>query len=127
MKKKVIIIVLTILLISIITIGILISRKNSNELELTYEINAGIPYRWEYEIEDESIVKFVKSYVIRDDNKDGIVGASIYTNYVFEGLKEGKTHITFKYVNFVDNIVEKEENHTVRVDKRGKISLVMID
>lgn len=127
MKKKVIIIVLAILLISIITMGILISRKNSNKLELTYEINAGIPYRWEYEIEDESIVKFVKSYVIRDDNKDGIVGASIYTNYVFEGLKEGKTHITFKYVNFVDNIVEKEEKHTVRVDKRGKISLVVID
>ena len=97
---------------------------NPKQLELTYEINAGIPFRWEYEIEDESIVKFVKSYVVKDENTGGKVGAPVYTNYVFEGLKEGTTTITFKYVNFADNYVSGERKHIVKVDKDNNISLI---
>ena len=101
-----------------------LDKKSSKEFELTYKINAGIPFRWEYEIEDESVVEFVKSYVIRNDNKGGKVGAPIYTNYVFKGLKKGETVITFKFVNFTENRVDKEEEHRVIVDDDLNISLV---
>ena len=101
--------------------------SNPKQLELTYEINAGIPFRWEYEIEDESIVKFVKSYVVKDENTGAKVGASVYTNYVFEGLKEGITTITFKYVNFADNYVSGERKHIVKVDNDHNISLIEED
>ena len=99
-------------------------KKNPKELELTYKINAGIPFRWEYEIEDESIVKFVKSYVVKDENKGGIVGAPVYTKYVFEGIKEGETTIIFKYVNFTSGEVTGEKKHKVKVDKDKNISVI---
>lgn len=129
MKVKIIIIIITVLLIGgLLIIKILNDQEKSHkQLELTYEINAGIPFRWEFEIEDESIVEFKKSYVIRDDNKGGLVGGKIVTNYVFVGKKEGVTKVTFKYVNFTDdNYPTKEEVHKIKVDKDKNISLVGI-
>ena len=79
-------------------------------------------WEWQYEIEDESIVKFVKSYVIEDKNKDGLVGAPIYTNYVFEGVKDGTTFVTFKYVSLVDGSVVKKEKIKLKV-KGKEVSL----
>lgn len=70
----------------------------SKTSEIIYKVNAGIPFRWEYKIEDESIVKFVKKYVSRNDNIGAISGAPIYTNYVFEGLKKGQTKIYFNII-----------------------------
>ena len=99
--------------------------NNSKVLELTYEINAGIPFKWEYEIEDESIVKFVKSYVVKDENTGAKAGASVYTNYVFEGLKEGTTTITFKTVSITGEYPDSNiEKNIVKVDKDLNISLV---
>ena len=128
MNKVIFIIVFIILICSIFLViknKIIKKNNNPNELELTYEINAGIPFKWQYVIEDESIIEFVRSYVIRDDNKGGLVGASVYTNYVFRGLKEGTTTITFQYVNFTDdNRVHGERKHIVKVDDALHVSLV---
>ena len=123
MKNKILIgliVVLVLCALLFIILKFVVSKKSPKQLELTYEINAGIPFKWEYEIEDESIVKFVKSYVVKDENKGAIVGASVYTNYVFEGIKEGETTITFKLVNFTENTVSSEEKHYVKVDNEGK-------
>ena len=116
--------------ISVLVIGVLLffmwPKKSSKELELTYEINAGIPYKWVYEIEDPTIIEFVKSYVLKDDNTGSIVGASVYTNYVFKGLKEGVTTITFKCISITDETdIWKEEKTKVKVDKDGNISIVV--
>ena len=101
-------------------------KKSSKELELTYEINAGIPYKWVYEIEDPSVAEFVKSYVLKDENTGSIVGASVYTNYVFKGLKEGITTITFKCISITDETdVWKEEKTKVKVDKDNNISILV--
>lgn len=128
MNKKILISVPAVLVIIIVGVfcGIKLANK-PKQLELTYEKNAGIPFKWGFEIEDESIAKFVKSYVVKDENTNGKVGASVYTNYVFKGLKEGKTNITFKFVNITDETVEKEETHTVKVDKNKNISIVVMD
>ena len=100
------------------------NKKFSKELEITYKISAGIPFRWEFEIEDESVVEFVKSYVLKDENTGGKVGAPVYTNYVFKGLKKGKTTIVFKCVNFTEDRVTSERRHTVIVDENLNISSV---
>ncbi len=124
MKTKILIslgIIIVLLIGLFITLKFLTPKKSPKQLELTYKINTGIPFRWEYEIEDESIVKFVKSYVVKDENKGAIVGAPVYTNYVFEGLKEGETTITFKFVNFTENTVSNKTKHYVKVDKNGNI------
>ena len=125
MKKLLWLIPVILIIIIIVVIVIIKSIDSSKQLELTYEINAGIPFKWEYVIEDESIVEFKKSYVIRDDNKGGLVGGKIVTNYVFVGKKEGTTKVTFKFVSITDeDYPPKEEEHIVKVDKDLNISLV---
>lgn len=130
MNKKLVIALSLVIILTIIFIAykIVDSKNGSKEIELTYKISAGIPYKWTFEIEDESIVKYVKSYVVQDDNKDGKVGAPVYTNYVFKGLKEGKTTVTFKMVRIdQDDEVDTIEKNTLKVDKNLNISLVAVD
>ncbi len=115
-------------LIVLIIIGIIIKIKTDNskkELVLNYKISAGIPFKWVYEIENPEVVEFVKSYVTRDDNKGGKVGAKVYTNYVFKGLKEGETTITFKIVSITGEYEDtSHEVHKVIVDKDLNITLI---
>lgn len=112
-----------VLVVALVLVITSFKSSSGNELELTYETYGGAPHKWEYKIEDESIVKFVKTKDITPDNEKNLVGGVVYTNYVFKGLKQGKTTITFKYVNIVDNTVEKEETVNVMVDKNKNISL----
>ena len=116
-----IVIIAVIVIIKSLVLNNVLNSNSTKELELTYEINAGIPFKREYEVEDNNIAEFARSYVVRDDNKCGIVGASVYTNYVFKGLKEGTTKITFKYVNFTTGEVFEERTHVVKVDKDNNI------
>ena len=101
------------------------STTGSKELELTYKTNGGVPYKWEYKIEDESIVEFVKTKDITSESDKELTGGPVYINYIFKGLKEGKTTIIFKYINITDNSIEKEEKVEVKVDKYKNISLIV--
>jgi len=130
MSKKIIIWIIAIILI-IVFMGIIKianDYKANKQIELTYEINAGIPFKWEYEIEDPDIVEFKRSYVIRDDNKGGLVGGKVVTNYVFKGKKEGVTTVTFNFVRIdsEEKIIDHSEKHTIKVDKDKNISLVAV-
>ena len=100
----------------------LLNNNTSKNLELTYNTNGGVPYEWRYEIKDKNIVKFVKKYTINEEKN--VDGGRIDINYVFKGLKKGKTTITFKYVNTIDGKVKKEEKVIVKVDNHKNISLI---
>ena len=102
------------------------STTESKELELTYKTDGGVPYKWEYKIEDESVVEFVETKDVTSEEDKKLDGGPVYISYIFKGLKEGKTTITFKYVNITDNSIEKEDKVTVKVDKYKNISLVEI-
>ena len=56
-------------------------------------------YEWQYTIEDPSIVEFYKD--ISSMYIDGSTGLE------FMGLKDGKTSITFNYVNKKDGTIKK--------------------
>ncbi len=126
------ILIAVLLLVVLVSVIIVIKRnkkveivpieKNPKELELTYDINSGIPFKWEFEIEDPTVVEFVKSYVVKSDNTDTSTGGKVYTNYVFKGLKKGTTTITFKYIYFDDNKVHKKRSHIINVDEDNNIS-----
>ena len=134
MKIKIIICILIIIVVCISIFIIKHFNNKNNEpikhedikkgrLELVYSINAGIPFKWVYEIGDEDIVQFEESYQIRNDNTDGRSGGAIDTKYVFKGIKEGTTTITFKYMN-IDGALEKEIIHHVSVDKDNNVTLI---
>lgn len=120
--KTVVIVVLAV--VSSIAMIIANQDKGKKEIEITMTANAGIPYKWEYKIENEKVAKFVKQYVVEDKNTDGMVGAEVSTNYVFEGLKEGKTQVIFSFVSITDGTISKQEIYTLKVDKNKNISLV---
>ena len=126
MNKKLIVGILLVVSVVLCVVLYFIVSDNSDghkELELTYKSNGGVPYKWEYKIEDESIVEFVKTKDITSKEDKKLNGGPVYTNYIFRGKKEGKTTITFKYVSIVDGSVDKEEKVTVKVDKYKNISL----
>ena len=101
-----------------------LKKLSKKRIILTYKISGGIPFKWEFEIKDKDIVTFVKSHQIKKRFKKNLCGGPIYTNYVFEGLKEGKTTITFKYIDINDNKVVNKEITNVLVDNKNNISIV---
>ena len=122
MIKTIVVVILAV----VASIAMIIANqdKGDKQIELTMTINAGIPYKWEYKIKDTKIVKFVKQYVVEDKNTDGMVGAEVSTNYVFEGLKEGETEVVFRKVSLDGQDVAKEETYTLKVDKNKNIEIV---
>ena len=66
-------------------------KELSKDLKITYNINSGIPFKWDYIIGNKNIVQFVRSYVTSDYSGEVIDGADVLVNYVFKGLKKGKT------------------------------------
>ena len=127
MNKKVIIgIAVVILLTAVLCVVLKIvipSISGNKELELTYKTNKGVPYKWEYVIEDETIIEFVGTKDITSKEDKELLGGPVYTNYIFRGLKKGVTMVTFKYVSIIDGSIDKEEKLTVKVDKYKNISL----
>ena len=129
MNKKLVIVlslfaVLFIIGFAVVTI-LIKNYKSPKELEITKMKSAGIPFKWTYIIEDPTIIECKRVYVSKDERKSRLKGAPIYNNYVFKGLKEGVTKVTFKFVSIVDdNYPPEEEVHTIKVDKDLNISLV---
>ena len=128
MKNKKLIILSCLLVLGFglgLTAYLLSSDEDSKLLELTYQTNGGVPFEWKYEIKDKDIVKFVKKYEISKE-KEPVEGGEVDINYVFKGLKKGKTTITFKYVSIEGEVV-KEEKNIIKVDENKNISLVMVN
>ncbi len=125
--NKYIIIGICVFVIGVLAYIFIPKTNDSKKLELTYEKSAGIPFKWVYEIEDPTIVEFVENYVLKDENTGAKTGAPVYVNYVFKGLKEGITNVTFKLVSIDndDDVMEKSVNK-IKVDKDLNISLVVI-
>ena len=96
------------------------SQKEKN-IEIILMTNGGVPYKWEYEIEDDSIV----SYDHMDSvNKDpGTAGGRVEQHYYFKGLKEGSTTIQFQYKNFTNDTIDQEKTYHIVVDSDLNITI----
>lgn len=128
MKNKVAIIsIISICLITVIALIVInpFGEKNKN-IEITVNTNGGVPYKWVYEIEDESIVQYVKNYVVEENTDKNVEGGRVQINYVFKGVKPGNTKVKLKYVSIVDGSVDKEESYNLKVDRRNNVSMVVV-
>ena len=124
MKMKIVIGIVVVIIVAVLLIILLPKKNSSKEIEITKVISAGIPFRWEYEIKDKDIVEFVRSYVVKDENTGGKVGAKVHTNYVFKGLKEGNTDITFRVVSITNEYEPYDETvYHINVDKDLNIKI----
>lgn len=132
MKKEFIIIGIIVLIIVLGVVIFFVTRKadtDSKKIEITIKSTAGIPYKWVCEIEDESVVELVDKYDLKQKNVELVEGGGpVYTNYVFKGLKKGKTKVHFKYINIDnENDIYEEETDILKVDDNLNISLVLME
>ena len=127
MKNKHLMILGIIAIIVLCLISILMSRKENDEsklLKILVKSNTGIPYKWVYKIDDDSIVKYVSTKEVSSKNEPTTGGEVVY-EYKFKGLKQGTTVITLQNVS-----IENEEEvldfniYKVRVDEHKKITIV---
>ena len=125
MNKEIIIgMVLIIIGGAIILHGFLHIKKEPQLVEIVYKINAGIPFRWEYKIENEDIIEFLESKVIKNENTHGKVGAPVYTKYIFKGLQKGKTKIIFTLKSITNEYPEKKEIYEIEVDEEKNAKII---
>lgn len=99
-------------------------KKNQNILEIKYDISSGIPFRWEYEIENKKICELTKSTAKGEKTKEPICGGNVETTYFFKGLKRGITIIRFKLINIGDGYISKIDEYKIEVDENLKINLI---
>ena len=100
------------------------NKNISKTLEISYQMNSGIPFKWEFKIKNNKIVEFVKQEVIGEKTKEPICGGNITIKYIFKGIKPGKTKIIFKLVNFADNYTQREEEYNIQVDNSLNIKTI---
>ena len=115
MKKHLIIIILLTLCIFLTGCG----KTSSNEIVLN--TNGGVPYVWEYEIEDASIINIDK--VEDKELNPGTNGGVIEKHYYFKGMKKGTTTITFNYNDTRDNKIKETKKYKVIVDKNLNVKI----
>jgi len=117
MKK--ILTIITILTLCILLTGCNSTQTSSNEIVVT--TNGGVPYVWEYEIKDNSIVKFENNNVKELD--PGMDGGRIEEHYTFKGLKKGTTTITFKYTDVRNDKAKETKEYKITVDKDLNVTI----
>ena len=99
-------------------------KKDPTILEIKYNTSSGIPFKWEWEVEDKTICSLVKCSSKGEKTKDPICGGKVETTYYFKGLKQGTTKIIFKYMNIADNYLSETNEYTVTVDQNLKVKLI---
>lgn len=126
MKKKTLVLVPVILIIfGVILVVSFAENKESRKLEVTTIINAKENYRCEVFIEDESIVKYIGNYSLNE--KEHFDDGKSHINFVFEGLKVGKTTICIKCINTEDDTILNEDTFNVMVNRKLETSIYIFE
>ena len=125
MSKKTMVNILVILIIVIGLVAFFFifqnTKKESKNLELKFDTNAGVPYKWTIAIDNTEVVDLLEEKT--EESNDGeMVGGPVKVIYILKGLKEGETTVTFRYVDIRDESIAKEEIVKVKVDKDLKVT-----
>ncbi len=118
MKKGIII---GIIIVIIIAVVLILFNPFAKKNYVILKTNGGVPYKWEYTIENLNVIKF-DEMVSTSKNKN-ITGGEILEKYIFKGLKKGETTITFEYKNFTDGTVDQTKVYKVTVNKNLKVKI----
>ena len=72
-----------------------ITVKVNDEFAITLETMATGGYMWQYIIENQKNIQFIKEAFVLTNTK---MGSSSYTQLIFKALKKGETTITMNYL-----------------------------
>ena len=118
MKNKIVIA----LLLSFVFIGLVgCGKKKDSFHEIVLMTNGGVPYKWEYEIKNKSIVSF--DHMNSVNQNPGAEGGRVEEHYYFKALKSGSTTIKFTYRDFRDGTIQKEKEYNVVVDNELNMTI----
>ena len=126
--KKDFIVIITVLCISVLVILInknIGDNKDYQNNEIILNTNGGVPYTWEYKIENPNIVRLKDKF--SDVKNPEVSGGPVELHYIFKGLKKGETIITFEYKNFTNNIIDETKKYKVFVDKNLKLTIKILN
>ena len=104
-------------------LGKIFNKKDDKVLELSIRTSAGIPFRWEYVIEDESIIELVGEKTVSLSKQKHLCGGPLNLIYSFKGLKEGETKVFFNHIYIGDERVDSTIEYNIVVDSDLKIHL----
>jgi predicted secreted protein len=92
-------------------------------VEIDLESNPTTGYEWKYDIDNEGIIKQVSKVYKQDEAEKGILGSGGKDIWTFEGIKEGSTQVTFKYLRSWEGEVVKTKTFIFTVDKELGITV----
>ncbi len=127
MKKKIIIIISFLFIIALIVVStiFIISNKEGKRLEITTIIDKKDNYTCEINIKDEKIVKYVDKYSLNE--KENFDDGKSHINFIFKGIKPGRTTVTIKCIDTKNNEVLNNETHKVMVNKKLETSIYLFE
>lgn len=117
-------VVLGIVAIVVVIMSIIkMSQTAPGSVKITLETNGGVPYKWSYEIDDDSVIEYVG--VESKDLDPGMDGGAVEETYSFKALKTGETDVVFEYKDITEDggdVMETKVYH-VTVDDKLDISV----
>ena len=119
MKNKKTIIIVGIILVILAVFIVLINSKKVNEVVL--KTKGGVLYLWEYMIENDGIIELEEKE--SEEKTRNVIGGEKEQHFVFKGLKEGTTTITFDHRNIVENNVTNTKKYKVTVNKKLEVNI----
>lgn len=126
--KKFFIIIPILALVIVYILASAITNKQSNTVEIS--VTKDNDYSWSYEIENNSILEFVRKYQIEkrviQNNIVGKVKDETIERYIFKATQPGTTKVILKYKN-INNQTEKENVYNITVDKKLKIKSIKLE
>lgn len=103
-------------------------KNNTNTIgkktvEIDLESNPTTGYDWQYSADKDGIIKEVSKVYKSDDVPKDVCGSGGTDIWTFEGLKEGSTEVTFKYLRPWEKEVIKTRIFIFTVDKDLKVKV----
>lgn len=124
-EKKRIVFSLTVIFCAVAVIAVFVKNRDNIRLEITAVINAKDNYECEVDIGDDDIVKFVKKYSLNE--KEHFDDGKSHINFVFEGLKQGRTTVTIKCTDTLNKDVLSEDTYKISVNKKLDTSICFLE
>ena len=125
MKRKIIFSLIAIVLVSTLTILCFVFRKDSKIFEIKQVTNGGVPYTWEYTIEDNSIISYVET--VTEEKDVDLDGGIVYKYFKFKTMSTGETTITFNYVSSNDDSISESIKYIIKVDKNLNATIKKVE
>lgn len=118
-KNYIILLVIAIVIIVVIGAIVILNKANSDNQTITVTTNGGVPYSWEYDLSDNTVISIEQSSKSLNKNEGGTI--NVYFKVIPK--KEGSTTLTLNYKNIQDKTIEETKKYDITVNKDLKVTI----